>query len=117
MITVCNWSLFVGSALGVLIGVVYCKNIFSLCAGNPPKVGRFTQKPVIFNGSLVIKLGKSSAVHLHHWTLCFVVLLLLAWLAPLNAVTILVAGFFLTLMIQGLLYPDCFAFLVPNPYN
>ena len=90
--------------IGVLLAIIFININFGNKAGTPPALA-FNWYPYIIQGSLHI-----NGYHIHHWMFSAFLLL---FLIPLqinhkNKLLLIVNGFFLTLMIQGLLYEDRF---------
>jgi len=92
--------------VGALIAIIFINVNFGNKAGSPPTLA-FNWYPYIRNGSIFI-----NDIHLHHWCICFV---LLVFLIPIqttnkNPFLLIINGLLFTLLIQGLLYEDRFDF-------
>ncbi len=92
--------------IGALLAIIYINVNFGNKAGFPPALA-FNYYPYIRNGSLFI-----NDAHIHHWLICFS---LLVFTLPLqltnkNPFLLITNGLLLVLMIQGLSYSDRFNF-------
>ena len=67
--------------------------------------------PFLKNGMIMIPY-KQYGLHVHHWCF-FYVLYLLQYFVN---VPLWLYGFSFGLMVQGLMYEDCFEFIIENPY-
>ena len=92
--------------IGGLIAIIFININFGNKAGTPPTLA-FNWYPYIRDGSFYI-----NNMHIHHWLICFILLIFLGPLQIKNKHPILLItnGILLSLIIQGLLYEDCFDF-------
>jgi hypothetical protein len=61
---------------------------------------------------LIIPLNTFKAIHIHHWIIYLLILLLQLFIY----IPSIICGFSFGLYCQGLTYNDCFNFICNNPY-
>ncbi len=91
---------------GILLGLIYSQ--FFL----PKKEGKTNLKfltfyPIIFEGKILLPINNKQVIHIHHW-----VIYLIATLFIENNTFL---GFSIVLILQGLMYKDCFQFIEKKP--
>ena len=68
--------------------------------------------PIIWNGMIIIPFSPTKAIHIHHWILCFLIVIAsqFIYISPI------IVGFSFGLFLQGILYEDFGVFICDNPY-
>jgi hypothetical protein len=94
--------------LGFWLGVLYTSRVLPETPGDYPMY-QFTAWPVLYRGMVVVPLSQHRALHVHHWTITLVMLLLFD-------LPKILGGFCLCLTLQGLRYRDRFRFIETNPF-
>ena len=96
-----NWNM-----IGALIAIIFINVNFRNQTGTPHTLA-FNWYPYVRNGSIFI-----NDIHIHHWFICFTLLIFLVpfQITNKNAFLLITNGLLLILMIQGLLYGDRFDF-------
>jgi hypothetical protein len=117
MISRDNWDMFAAAAAGVLLGVVWCKLVYPTHEGRAVKVFRRTWPPVVYEGSVILELWKTRALHVHHWVVALLLVVVLLATAPTHPVSVLALFFFLVVFVQGTAYSDWLKFVVESPYR
>jgi hypothetical protein len=97
--------------IGILLSILYIYLILPRKEGGIPLI-KFTLYPIIYKGMIHIPINKEKILHIHHWIICALCLIL--FYNKLNKIIII---FLITLLIQGLLYKDSFIILKKNNYN
>ena len=102
-----NWFLLI---IGICIATVYSYFILPKKSSSNPTI-RFTLYPFLYNSMILLPISKDKVLHIHHWTLFFLIMLFIP-----NPI---IFGFSLTMVIQGLSYDNCFEFIEnrPKEYN
>ena len=98
--------------IGLVLAFVYSMLMFN-DEKEPPNMS-LTMYPLLHNGMIMIPLY-DKALHVHHWVVFIVVL---AWLVQsTNPYRMYGVGVAIGLVVQGLLYNDCFEFITDSPWN
>lgn len=98
---------------GLLFSFIYSKIILPKKENGIPKI-KYTCYPILYQGMVIIPTSQNSAIHLHHW-ICYLLLSFLLFFVNFVYIEI-VFGFFIGMIIQGLLYKDKFKIYCKNPY-
>ena len=96
--------------IGILLSIVYSYIVLPINDKETPTI-KPTMYPILYNGMIMLPY-KKHALHIHHW--CFFFILYIFQLV--TEVPLWLYGFSFGLMIQGLMYSDCFEFIDKNPY-
>lgn len=111
MVTVSIMSI-VHLGIGLIVASVYCMLVYRK-AKEPPNF-QLSQYPILYRGMIMIPID-NKAIHIHHWLFfVFVTAWLLRSNVPYRTYWI---GFAMGLIVQGLLYSDCFEFIIDNPWR
>ena len=83
----------------------------------PTKCGEYpiicpTIKPFIHNGLIILPVKHNKAIHIHHWIIACLLLLIFVYFDYSGFAVGFALGFFL----HGISYSDCFEFVCNNPY-
>ena len=98
--------------LGLLISFFYSLLILPENEGSKPAINP-TIPPLLYNGMVIIPYNKVNAIHIHHW----IYMLIACLLGLFFKISKVFIGFSLGLILNGIMYKDCFKFIVSNPYN
>lgn len=97
--------------LGILLSIAYAQVILPRNTGEKPKLS-LTIWPFFYQGMVIVPMSHEKAVHIHHWIIYALFLLLLY-----NKLNTCLRFFCFGLMVQGLMYKDAFCLLEKNPYT
>ena len=97
--------------IGIFLSVLYIYLILPRKEGGIPRI-KFKMYPIIYKGMIHIPINKEKILHIHHWIICGIFLILFYNKLNKTIMTIL-----FSLLIQGLLYKDSFIILKKNNYN
>lgn len=97
--------------IGLLIALFYSMFFLPKKTGYLPRINP-TLYPILYNGMILIPLSKERALHVHHWIIYLILLILLYFLKSFG----IIFGIVLGLFIQGLLYKDSFNIIEKNLY-
>ena len=100
--------------LGFLFGLIYCYYMYPKKNKEYPKICP-TVKNFIYKGSFVIPINKKKALHVHHWII-FIMILILYYIIN-NDIPLLIFALSICMILQGLCYRDCFNIIRKNPYH
>ena len=77
---------------------------FNITAKSKPKI-KINYHPFIVDSHILI-----CNKHLHHWLISFILFTIVYFINRNSRILYIMEGFFMTLIIHGLLYKDCFDF-------
>lgn len=101
--------------LKIIIGMIIAYGYSLLFLPNKeylePKINP-TIYPLLYKGMFIIPYNNLYAIHLHHWVLCYIILIISLFVY----IPRIIIGFVIGLFIQGIIYKDCFQFICNNPY-
>ena len=97
---------------GIIIGILYSIFILPNNSKKNPNID-ITIYPFLYSGMVIVPINKKKAVHIHHWII-YLLILLLSFFINIPEIII---GFSLFLFIQGICYNDRFEVIRKNPYN
>ena len=98
---------------GLILAFIYSKMILPKKEGMPTNLN-LTLCPVIYKGMVIIKINKNKAIHIHHWFIYLLILIINNFLK--NKLPDIFIGFCYGMIIQGLSYKDRYNFICTNPY-
>ena len=97
--------------IGLILSKIYAYLVLPEKCKIEPKINP-TFYPIMFKGMLMFPISKKKCCHIHH---C-IIYLLICFYSLFMYVPKIIIGFSLGLLLQGILYQDCFTFICDNPY-
>ena len=88
--------------IGLSLSIIYTCLILPKKEGDIPKI-QPTIYPIVCKGMIHIPISKERILHLHHWIICLIILIIFY-----NKLNLILIGFLVGLCIQGLQYKDSF---------
>jgi hypothetical protein len=92
--------------LGLFVALVYSGLVLPRAAGRAPLFAP-TVWPILWNGMVIVPAGQH-ALHIHHWML---------YALAYYVLPRILQGFALGMIVQGLMYNDCFCIVTTNPWD
>lgn len=97
--------------IGLIIGYIYTLIVLPKKENNYPNI-KLTVYPIFYKGNVIIPY-KNKAVHIHHWII-YLLIIIINYLFIFNDI---LYGFAFFLLCHGLTYHDRFNLICKNPYK